>query len=123
QHRCRATPPRPTTRSRRHPGPDLNKGDLSGTLYIAAVGGDAERPMSLYRRNARPSAALMLASHFAEVTTRHAVSEALTAVYGPEWPWNSTFERSLPSPRMPGYSPRENLTRVRRREQTTGKVI
>lgn len=61
--------------------------------------------------------------HFAEIATRNAVSDALTATYGPRWPWDGNFERSLPGPGGPSYNPRRDLTRARSKEPTTGKVI
>ena len=65
----------------------------------------------------------MLPAHFAEVTTRNAVSEALDLLYGPRWPWELTFERSLPRTGGPGFVPRQELVSVRRKHSTTGKVI
>lgn len=81
--------------------------------------GDA---LQLYGWNARVSAALMLPAHFAEVTTRNAVDEALTAVYGPSWPWDPSLERSVPNPPA-AYNPRKDLQLTRIRHATTGKVI
>lgn len=91
--------------------------------YIKAAGGDTARAVELYGWNARISAALMLPAHFAEVTTRNAVDEALTAVYGARWPWNPTFVQSLPNPKGKVYNPRRNLQVVASHEPTTGKVI
>ncbi|MFC4126037.1 hypothetical protein [Nocardia rhizosphaerae] len=91
--------------------------------YISAANGDIARAVALYGWNARVSAALMLPAHFAEVATRNAVSDALTALYGAKWPWDGTFERSLPSPGGPTYNPRHDLIRTRSRETTPGKVI
>jgi hypothetical protein len=61
--------------------------------------------------------------HFAEITTRNAVVEALTAVYGARWPWNPTFVRSLPNPKGKVFNLRRNLQVVASHELTTGKVI
>lgn len=91
--------------------------------YIKAAGGDTARAVELYGWNARISADLMLPAHFAEVTTRNAVDEALTAVYGDRWPWNPTFVQSLPNPKGKVYNPRRNLQVVASHEPTTGKVI
>jgi hypothetical protein len=93
------------------------------TTYVAAVGGDTQRAVELYGWNARISSALMVPAHFAEVTTRNAVSDALTALYGANWPWHQTFERSLPSPNGPIYKPRKDLINTRSSQPTTGKVI
>ena len=90
--------------------------------YVTAAGGDTVRAMQLYGWNARISAAFMLPAHFAEVTTRNAADDVLTAVYGPDWPWDTSFTGSLPSPQR-GYRPREDLVLTRGRQQTTGKVI
>ena len=93
------------------------------STYVAATGGGTGRAVALYGWNARISAALMLPAHFAEVTTRNAVSEALTALYGARWPWDATFQRSLPSPAGQAFNPRRNLLDIGRGEPTTGKVI
>jgi hypothetical protein len=92
------------------------------TKYSAAksLPGDA---LELYAWNAHISAALMIPSHFAEVLTRNAVSDALTTVYGPNWPWSTAFTLSLPSPHPPVYNPRRDLERTRGKHQTTGKII
>ena len=79
--------------------------------------------MDLYGWNARISAAFMLPAHFAEVSIRNAVSEALTAVYGSQWPWDATFEHSLPAPGGSVYSPRKDLLRTRKQQSSTGKAI
>lgn len=92
----------------------------SGT-YITAAGGDTAKAMRLYGWNARVSAAFMLPAHFAEISTRNAAADVLERVYGPRWPWNSTFETSLPDTGR--YNPRRDLQSTRRQNQTTGKVI
>jgi len=94
------------------------------STYVAAAGGDPARAMTLYGWNARVSAALMLPSHFSEVTTRNAAAEVLEQVYGPRWPWDSTFFGSLPNPGPGGgFNPRRELSNVRSMQATTGKVI
>lgn len=80
--------------------------------YIAAMRGDASRGVELYGWNARVAAALMLPAHFAEVSTRNAVSDALTTIYGPSWPWSPGFTRALPSPQH-GFNPRRDLLATR----------
>lgn len=91
--------------------------------YQAAVSGDLATAVALYGWNARISTALMLPAHFAEVAVRNVVDDALTVVYGPRWPWEPTFVRSLPNHTGPFYSPKSDLLSVRGREPTTGKVI
>lgn len=91
--------------------------------YVRAAGGDTSLGLLLYGWNARVSAALMLPAHFAEVTTRNAVSDALTRVYGVRWPWNPTFLSSLPQPGGRTFKPLRELQSVTSREATTGKVI
>lgn len=76
----------------------------------------------LYAWNAQVSASLMLPSHFVEVSTRNAVSEVLTQVYGPQWPWDQGFELSLPNPAKM-YSPRRDLTTTRSKHTSSGHVI
>ena len=91
--------------------------------YLAAAGGDQTRAVELYGWNARISSALMLPAHFAEVSTRNAVDDALTAKYGSLGPWNATFEQSLPDSGGPAFNARRNLRSVRAVERSTGKVI
>lgn len=83
---------------------------------------NTDKALELYAWNANVSACFLAPLHICEVVIRNAVSDALTAIYGHRWPWVSGFERSLPDPNI-GYSPRKDLLTVRRREQTTGKVI
>jgi len=78
--------------------------------------------LELYDWNAQVSGAFMAPLHICEVVMRNAVSDALTAVYGPRWPWSPVFEASLPAPRG-GYNPRRDLQRNRAAHPTTGKVI
>jgi hypothetical protein len=78
--------------------------------------------LELYDWNAQVAGAFMAPLHICEVVTRNAVSEALTAVYGAQWPWSRAFERSLPSS-SGSYDPRRDLQRNRAAHPTTGKVI
>lgn len=78
--------------------------------------------LALYAWNAQVSAAMMAPLHVCEVVVRNAVSDALTAVYGPDWPWSQVFTRSLPHPTQ-GYSARGDLIKIRAAQPTTGKVI
>lgn len=92
----------------------------SGT-YITATGGDPVKAVELYGWNARVSAAFMLPAHFAEISTRNAAADVLERVYGARWPWNPTFEASLPNTGL--YNPRRDVQKTRQRNLTTGKVI
>ncbi|WP_185732324.1 hypothetical protein [Burkholderia sp. Bp8963] len=78
--------------------------------------------LKLYAWNAAVSGALLPVLHVCEVAVRNAVSEALEAVYGANWPWSPVFEGSLPRPRI-GYNPRNDLTSARQGVRTVGKVI
>ena len=81
-----------------------------------------EQALKLYAWNAQVSAAFFAPLHLCEVVIRNAVSEALEQKYGSNWPWNTTFEHSLPNPSK-GYSPRKDLINARQGMTTTGKVI
>jgi hypothetical protein len=78
--------------------------------------------LALYAWNAQVAAAMLAPLHLCEVVIRNAVSDALTRVYGPQWPWSNVFENSLPSPGV-GFNPRRELVRARVHQPTTGKVI
>lgn len=58
-----------------------------------------------YSWHALTSAAFFSSLHVCEVAVRNGVDAALTATYGPDWPWNSTFEHSLPNPRGSHFKP------------------
>jgi hypothetical protein len=106
----------------------LNDAEIRATLsaprsgtYIAETGGNTIKAMELYGWNARVSAAFMLPAHFAEISTRNAAADVLERVYGHQWPWNLTFEASLPDSGL--YNPRRDLQQTRQKNLTTGKVI
>lgn len=93
------------------------------STYMKATGHDTALALELYVWNARISSALMIPSHFAEVSTRNAAHDALTDKYGSDWPWNASFERSLPHGAPRKYSPNTDLVSTRRSLDSTGKVI
>ncbi|MGU7769865.1 hypothetical protein ACV229_06760 [Burkholderia sp. MR1-5-21] len=78
--------------------------------------------LQLYAWNAAVSGALLPVLHVCEVVIRNAVSDVLDTVYGANWPWSASFERSLPAPRV-GYNPQADLQAARRNVRTVGKVI
>lgn len=88
-----------------------------------AAGLDAEAAVSLYAWNAQISGALLPPLHIGEVAVRNAVSDALEALYGTQWPWSPTFEQSLPKKNGPGYNARNDLQQVRNKTTSTGQVI
>lgn len=79
--------------------------------------------LELYRWNVEVCAALMVPIHLCEVTVRNAADEALTAVYGPQWPWSPGLRQALPNPSKPHYNPRRDLIATAGAQPTTGKVI
>lgn len=87
--------------------------------YERAVDSTGRRstPLELYLWNARVSAAFLVPLHIGEVVVRNAVSDALTRMHGPRWPWVHGFRDSLPSPAS-GYNPRRELQRVALRWKT-----
>ena len=99
--------------------------DARLSTFEAAIGPPdprLARALDLYAWNAQVSAALLAPLHVCEVVVRNAVSDALTHVYGAQWPWSATFEQSLPSPPN-GFNPRVELARARNHQPSTGKVI
>ncbi len=94
-----------------------------GTYETATkVAGDEDpAALNLYAWNAQVSGALMAPLHICEVAIRNAVSDALEAIYGPQWPWSTVFEQSLPVSGR--YKPRLDLINARANVTTTGKVI
>jgi len=92
--------------------------------YEAATPGDPtlSSALALYAWNAQVSAALLAPLHICEVSIRNAISEAIAAAHGPQWPWSAGFVRSLPNP-LVGYSARSDLLSSRVNKTTTGQVI
>jgi hypothetical protein len=78
--------------------------------------------LALYAWNAQVSAALLAPLHICEVSIRNAISEAIVAAHGSQWPWSAGFVRSLPNP-LVGYSARSDLLSSRVNKTTTGQVI
>ena len=86
------------------------------------MGSGEPAAIALYAWNAMVASAFLAPIHICEVVIRNTVSEALTSVYGPRWPWERAFTLSLPDPR-PKYSPRRDLLQIAQLYATTGKVI
>jgi hypothetical protein len=94
--------------------------------YEAATTGTPQLTcaLALYAWNAQVSAAMLAPLHLCEVVIRNAVSDAITTVYGPQWPWSPGFIQSLPNPpRGSGYNPRQDLIATSAGKTSTGKVI
>lgn len=68
--------------------------------YLNASSGTPalSKAITLYSWNAQVSAAFMYPLHLCEVVVRNAVSEALIATHGSQWPWDNGFLLSLPAP-------------------------
>lgn len=94
-----------------------------GTYEAAtgASGDDDSRALALYAWNAQVSAALLAPLHICEVVIRNAVADALEAVYGPRWPWETTFVLSLPNPSGSYYNSRRDLKSVAAKTTLDGK--
>lgn len=92
--------------------------------YKAATLGDPtlSSALVLYAWNAQVSAALLAPLHICEVSIRNAISDAIAAAHGPQWPWSAGFVRSLPNP-VVGYNARSDLLSSRINKTTTGQVI
>jgi hypothetical protein len=82
--------------------------------FEVAPGFSAEADaLEKYSWHALTSAAFFASLHVCEVAVRNGVDAALTATYGPDWPWKTTFEHSLPNPRGPNFKPKDELLRAR----------
>jgi hypothetical protein len=92
--------------------------------YEAATQGTPQLPsaLALYAWNAQVAAAMLAPLHLCEVVIRNAVSDAISSVYGNNWPWSPGFEKSLPNPAK-GYKARQDLVTARNGKTTVGKVI
>jgi hypothetical protein len=99
-------------------GPRLSTYEIAS----GAITPGAPRALALYAWNARVSAAFLFPLHICEVVIRNAVGDVLEAAYGPKWPWERSFELSLPNP-PGGYSARRDLQSAAAKQPSTGKVI
>lgn len=93
------------------------------TTYISSCNGDPRLAAALYQWNATVSAAFMLPVHFVEVVLRNAVAEAIENTYGPHWPWDEAFVRSLNNRGRGSYTPQQELRRARQNKGVTSKVV
>lgn len=89
--------------------------------YLAEKNAHRVEALELYKWNLDVSCAFFAPLQVCEVSIRNAISEAIELTYGPNWPYEQSFEIALPNPQR-AYSPRANL-RSHRSEPTTGKVI
>jgi hypothetical protein len=78
--------------------------------------------LALYAWNTQVAAAMLAPLHICEVVIRNAVADAIASVYGAQWPWSSSFIRSLPNPPH-GYQARQDLLTVSAGKTSVGKVI
>ena len=92
--------------------------------FLRATANKRADALALYQWNLPVSAAMFVPLHLCEIALRNGVAEALQRVHGANWPWSAGFVRSLPVPRNRyNYNAQADLTRVARRQSTTGKVI
>lgn len=94
--------------------------------FSAAPGFSANATvLEKYSWHALVSAAFFASLHICEVVIRNGVDEALSDIYGPDWPWSRTFERSLPNPAGYHFNATKELLRARAQLQVgaSGKVI
>lgn len=75
------------------------------------------RALDLYVWNSQLGAALMTPISVCEVVIRNAVDDALSALYGQQWPWSRGFYLTL------NTRGRGVLDSAKHRQSTTGKVI
>lgn len=88
--------------------------------YINATGFSPQaKTLDIYVWNALVSGAFFSALHVCEVVIRNAISDAVESKFGPDWPWDAGFERTL------GKYWKLELQRARRGipHGSTGKVI
>ncbi len=85
------------------------------STYDLAVVAGGKSALDFYAWNAEISGALLGPLHLCEIVIRNAVSDALITVYQQNWPWNPSFERSLPQQRKNELMPQETNIRIRER--------
>jgi hypothetical protein len=94
--------------------------------YLSACNNDTMAALRLYGWNARAASAFLFPLHLFEICVRNAVANAAATTYNADWPWVESFERSLPRPYRPHFSPHAEILKVRSRHEQprrTGKVI
>lgn len=70
-----------------------------GTYLIAKGFSPKATALDIYVWNALVSGAFFSSLHICEVVMRNGIAHALTLKYGPNWPWDAGFERTLPAAR------------------------
>lgn len=88
--------------------------------YLSAPGfSPGATALDIYVWNALVSGAFFSSLHICKVVMRNGIAHALELKYGPEWPWNPGFERTLTAAR------KTDLQQARQGIPTgsTGKVI
>lgn len=96
--------------------------------YLRARYRNRRLALALYQWNTQVCGAFLVPQQFCEVAVRNGIAGAVERVYGPNWPWSTGFERSLPDPPfVPGrpspFSPKKELQRARRGAATPGQVV
>ncbi len=92
--------------------------------YLNARGGVHADALDLYEWNAKLACALLFPMHVCEVSIRNAASEAIEKIFGPNWPYDPSFQKTLPSPFGPVFNPRNELLRAANKfPGAPGKVI
>ncbi|MFC0820705.1 Abi family protein [Moraxella marmotae] len=76
-----------------------------------------EQALDLYHYNLQISSSLLECLAVCEVAIRNRVANALTAVYGDGWAWNSTFLASLPN------NARTTLKQINEKYATIDKIV
>lgn len=87
------------------------------STYESVAVEQGKSALALYAWNGLISGALLTPLQMCEVIIRNAVSDALEALYGSDWPWNKTFETSLP------FARKKELLEARKDATTVGQVI
>lgn len=93
--------------------------------YLNDCTNDINRACNLYTWNMAISGAFLPWLNITEVVLRNRIHTVLTSIHGPEWPWESGFEKTLPDPRQ-GFNPLAELKASRKKydnSRQTGKVI
>lgn len=89
--------------------------------YLSEKNGNKQAALELYLWNLELSSALLVPLNICEVSVRNSIVSAIEKTYGPNWPWEKSFEISLRNPPC-GYSPRQDLLNLKKLP-TSGKIV
>ncbi|RRD89377.1 Abi family protein [Conchiformibius steedae] len=107
---------------------ELNESLSSERLgtYITYTHGNWDKATELYLWNMYVAGLFIPLLNLMEVILRNRIALALSAIHGPEWAWQSGFQRMLPKKSHSSFCPHseiQNLSKKYQKSKAIGKLI